>query len=39
MIVLDAIEEIVSEGESYPEVEEEEEQLAHLGEGELLAIR
>ena len=39
MIIRDAIEEIVSEGESYPEVEEEEELVAHPKEGELLVIR
>ena len=39
MIVQDAIEEIVSEDESDPEVEEEEELVAHQEEGELLVIR
>ena len=38
MIVRDAIEEIVSEDESDPVVEEEEELVAHLEEGELLVI-
>ena len=37
-IIRDAIEEIVSEDESDPEVEEEEEQVAHPKEGELLVI-
>ena len=39
MIVQDAIEEIVSEDESDLEVEEEEEEVAHPKEGELLVIR
>ena len=39
MIAQDAIEEVVSEGESNLVVEEEEEPVAHLEEGELLVIR
>ena len=39
MIVLDAIKEIISEEESNQEVEEGEELVAHLKEGELFIIR